>query len=295
MKIRPTIFAMLLMGFGCFASATFGQQDDDVRGAFLTSRPKTENKSAPSSRPNRHRPKSTVAKPVGSPQPTTAMNNAVVVSGPAKPLGRLGIGLTLFTRDANGLTVRVDPSHEFHKGDRVRFLMETNADGFLYIFNTTDGGAPVLIYPDPALDEGGNFIQAHVPVELPSSAATEERLKWLTFDEHAGAERLYLVFTREPLATVPIDEDLVNYCRARETNCPLRPPAELWAQIQKELAVPVQVAKTQVYGRPQTVTEHDATTRGIGLSKSDPEPAVIMLTASTASNMLVTTVDLIHR
>jgi hypothetical protein len=219
----------------------------------------------------------------------------VVASGPAKPLGRLGIGLTLFTRDANGLAVRVDPSHEFHRGDRVRFLMETNADGFLYIFNTTDGGAPVLIYPDPALDEGGNFIQAHVPVELPSSVATEERLRWLTFDEHAGAERLYLVFTREPLATVPIDEDLVNYCRARETNCPLRPAAELWAQIQKELAVPVQVAKTQVYGRPQTVNEHDATTRGIGLSKSDPEPAVIMLTASTVSNMLVTTVDLIHR
>src|SRR5258705_5921986 len=84
------------------------------------------------------------------------------------PTSKIGLGLTLFTRDANGLAVRVDPSHEFHKGDSVRILLETNADGYLYIFNTTDGGSPVMIYPSPELDEGGNYIRSHVPFEIPS-------------------------------------------------------------------------------------------------------------------------------
>ena len=51
------------------------------------------------------------------------------------------MGLTLFMRDSNGLAVRTDPSHQFHKGDHVRFLFETNADGFLYVFNTTTAGS----------------------------------------------------------------------------------------------------------------------------------------------------------
>jgi len=33
--------------------------------------------------------------------------------------------LTLFMRDSNGLAVRTDPSHAFHKGDHVRVLLET--------------------------------------------------------------------------------------------------------------------------------------------------------------------------
>jgi len=42
----------------------------------------------------------------------------------------MGLGLTLFMRDSNGLALRTDPSHEFRKGDHVRFLIETNADGY---------------------------------------------------------------------------------------------------------------------------------------------------------------------
>ena len=91
------------------------------------------------------------------------------------------------------------PSHVFHKGDHVRVLIETNVDGYLYVFNTTDDGPPMMLYPDPELDEAGNYFQAHVPFEIPSSLAAEERLKWLTFDEHTGAEKLYFVSLRAPL------------------------------------------------------------------------------------------------
>ncbi len=203
--------------------------------------------------------------------------------------------MTLFTRDLNGLAVRADPTHEFHKGDRIRLLLETNADGFLYVFDSTNGGKPVMIYPNPELDEAGNFIKGHVPVELPSSVASEERLRWLTFDEHAGVERLYLVFSNEPLLKVPLEDDLIKYCRENTSNCPPSPDSELWAQLQKELESPVKVDKAEKFGKAQTTSEHEATTRGIGLSKDDPQPSLIMLKASSTTGLLVTTLDLIHK
>jgi hypothetical protein len=173
-------------------------------------------------------------------------------------------------------------------------LLETNADGFLYVFNTTDGGQPVMIYPDPELDDAGNYFQAHVPFEIPSSIAAEERLRWLTFDAYPGAEKLYFVFTREPLAAVPMEDDLITYCRENEGKCPWHPGTDVWAQIQKETNEPVQVAKGEGLGNAQTLAEHRAATRGIGLNRDDPEPSLIMLTASTSKNMLVVALNLIH-
>ena len=299
MRTKVILFGLLIGWFGYVGPApAFGQEQEEVRGAFLTTRPKPveQSKSGAAARPSRRRPKTTATRPSTASDPLPATSAKTSNSGSAKATTqRIGLGLTLFTRDSNGLAVRVDPAHEFRKGDRVRLLLETNTAGYLYIFNTTDGGQPVLIYPDADLEEAGNFIQAHVPVELPSSLAGEERLRWLAFDEHAGAERLYFVFTREPLPAVPIEDDLINYCREKISNCPWHPGSELWAQIQKHLNAPVQVAKMQRFGNAQTSGEHTATTRGIGLSKEDPEPSLIMLTASSCTAMLVTKLDLIHR
>jgi hypothetical protein len=301
MKIRIIFFSLLiaLAGFGPIEA--FAQQDEDVRGAFMTTRPKASGRATrPSptsnSKPSHRPPKaattnSSTSSNIGSKSATTTTSGATAKT----PTQRIGLGLTLFMRDSNGLGVRTDPSHEFRKGDHVRFLLETNSDGYLYIFNTTDGGQPVMLYPDPELDEAGNYIQAHVPFEIPSSTAAEERLRWLTFDEHAGAEKIYFVFTREPLASVPIEDDLISYCRQSDAKCPWHPATEVWAQIQKELNAPVQIAKVEGLGKAQTSAEHRAATRGIGLNRDDPEPSLVMLTASTSKNMLVATLELIHK
>ena len=301
MILKAIVFGAVLLfsGFLNTPVSTAQGVNEDVRGAFMTTRPKNVDKNVnatSSARPGRRRPK-----PVATPDPTPVPNpldNPGRVKdgkGPKIRTTQLGLGMTLFARNTNGLAVRVDPAHEFRQGDMVRLLLETNADGYLYLFNTTNGGQPVLIYPDPQLDEGGNYMQAQVPFEIPSSLATEERLRWLAFDEHAGAEKVYVAFTREPLAGVPVEDELLGFCKAKASNCPLHPDAELWAAIQKEVKAPVAVAKTKSFGRPQTSREQQATTRGIGLSKQDPEPSLIMMTTTTNSTMLVATLDLIHK
>jgi hypothetical protein len=298
MRMKVSFLSLLMVVVGFVPAIAVAQQDDDVRGAFMTTRPKATskssgNKSTPTTKPSHRRPKTDQ----GSSGATSGANGGAGSSTtPAKVnVQRLGLGLTLFMRDSNGLAIRTDPTHDFHKGDHVRFLIETNTDGYLYLFNTTDNGTPMMLYPDPELDEAGNYFQAHVPFEIPSSIAAEERLRWLTFDEHAGDERLYFVFTREPLKAVPIEDDLISFCRDTSNKCPWNPDADVWAQIQKELSEPTQTAKVAGLGKAQTSTERQAATRGIGLNRDDPEPSLIMLSASTSKNLLVVAVDLVHK
>ncbi|CAN5625215.1 MAG: DUF4384 domain-containing protein [Pyrinomonadaceae bacterium] len=314
MRTRTILF-LLAMVMGCFGTggvaSSFGQApEEDVRGAFLTTRSKPVEKSSPSASaagPIRRRPKTARAKAPGSASVGGGTANTSVtvgaktemetegVAAEKSKVQKMGLGLTLFTRDANGLSVRADPSRVFRSGERVRVLLETNTDGYLYIFNTTDGGKPVMIYPNAELDEGGNYLQSHVPFEIPSSTAREERLRWFTFDNYEGAERLFFVFTRELLPFVPTEEDLVNYCKQGEGKCPIKPESELWMKIQTELSAPVRVAKSERYGKAQTTIEQDASTRGLGLSKEDPEPSVVMMKASTEANILVAMLELVHK
>lgn len=285
------------------ASSDSEEPDQEgTRGAFLTSRPKaSEKQTSTPARRSRRRPAATT-KPLATPTPATATTAPTPTAptntgSPSKKtpvVQKIGLGLTLFMRDLNGLAVRVDPTHEFHKGDRVRVLLETNADGHLYIFNTTDDGPPVMIYPDPQMDDAGNYLQAHVPFEIPSSTA-EEALSWFRFDDHPGIERLYFVFTREPLPGVPIEDDLLKYCGEDKTQCVLHPSAELWARLRKELNTPAVAAKGQNFGKPQTNVERNAATRGIGLAKNDPEPSLVMMSASSGTGLLVAPLDLFHR
>jgi hypothetical protein len=196
-------------------------------------------------------------------------------------------------RDANGDAVRVDPDRSFRTGDRVRIFMETNTDAYIYIFNSTDNGDPVMIYPDAQLDDAGNYIEAHVPTEIPSSAAPEERLRWFTFDNKPGVEHVYIVVTREPLPGIPIEDDLVSYCRTN--SCPWRPAPNVWAQVKAAMGGRVQVVKAKTYGQTQTSGERDASTRGLGLDQSAPPPSVIRMNVSSNTGLLVTSIDLAHR
>ncbi|MEP6920614.1 MAG: DUF4384 domain-containing protein [bacterium] len=299
MRTKAIVLGILLAGLSCLGTVpALGQeQDEDVRGAFLTTRPKAvDRKGSETVKPNRRRPRTVQNKTSGSVSATATVTvKTTPVTDSKAGSQKLGLGLTLFTRNSLGLAVRVDPTHVFHKGDRVRVLLETNTDGYLYIFNTTDGGPPMMIYPNKDIDDGGNYLQSHVPIEIPSSGASEERLRWLAFDERAGVERLFFVFTREPLANVPIEDELVAYCKGKEGGCNWDPSTDLWTQIQKEMAAPVQTSIVQRTGKSQTSNEQQSATRGIGLSKEDPPPALVTLTTSTSRNLLVATMDLIHQ
>src|SRR6266436_5780029 len=304
--MRSKIFVMLLVvsAFACGLYAVSAQQpgDDEVRGAFLSSRPKTTNSNAPS---RRHRPRHTnsnsnntssnTARNANTNTAATNTNTARNKNSAKNDSQAIGLGYTLIMKDASGREVRVEPSREFHNGDSVRLALEPNGDGYLYIFDAENEGAPQMIYPDPRLDAGDNSVEAHVPIEIPSSEETDERLRWFTFYGNSGNEHLYVVVTREPLKGVPTGDDLVGFCAAQKDKCPWHPPTDVWAQVQDATKAEVKVITARTFGQPQSDKEKVATTRGLGLDQSAPPPSVIRMNVSTRAPVLVTVLDLIHK
>src|SRR6266566_6514645 len=304
MKSRISIVLFAVVGLACGMLLVRAQEpDDDVRGAFLSSRPKTTNTSAPT---HRHRPprntnanSSTMAANANTGKTTINANTKSLgnknTSSMNVPLQAIGLGYTLFMRGANGRSVRVEPNREFHNGDRIRISLEPNIDGYLYVFHTEGDGPPEMIFPDARLEGGENWIEAHVPIDVPSTVETDERLRWLQFYGNPATEHLFVVVTREPLADVPVADTLVTLCSTNKENCPWHPSVEVWTRIQQAAKADVKVVASNTAGLAQTEKEQVATTRGLGFDHTAPQPSVIRMSASTSAPVLVTTLDLVHR
>jgi hypothetical protein len=299
---------LIILAIVLFASASgvflgsAQQSDEDVRGAFLSTRPKTTNDNAPR-RPRPKPPRNNNTSQAG-PRNTNNVKNANAGNSNAGftntnsnrlPLTAIALGYTIFMRDMNGRAVRVDPSREFHNGDRIRISLEPNVDGYVYVFHTENDGPPEMIYPDARLEGGENWIEAHAPIDIPSTLEADERLRWFQFYGNAGVERLYVVVTREPLADVPFGESLVNFCTANKNNCPWHPPASAWLQLQQASKAEVRIVTSKTSGEVQTEKEQVATTRGLGLDQTAPQPSVIRMSATTNAPVLVTILDLVHK
>lgn len=318
-------FLMFVFIAGASIVARAQDEDEAVRGSFLTSRPKSSTSSvnaggsitagasqvtndsatgnnSSSGRSNRPRSSSNRTSTSARVSANTSSGNA---SGSIKgnttvntnPAGNayvpnaIGLGYTLYMRDSSGNAVRVDPSQEFHAGDRIRLSLEANTDGYLYIFHTDNDRDFEMLYPDVRLEKGSNHVEAHVPYEIPWNEPGIEN--WFKFDENPANERIFVVISRQPLPSVPTGSALVTYCN--QNRCPWHPSVEVWGQVRVNAQAKVGVVKSTQYGQPQTNVEHVATTRGLGLDQSAPEPSIIRMNATANAPILVTEVDLIHR
>lgn len=296
-RLLIALSAVFALATGVFVVSA---QDDDVRGAFLESRPKTTNLKGPSRRHRRRPPKTNTNANAAANASAATNTNTTTPAATNRPPSRkaqpaLGLGYTIFMREPSGRAIRVEPTREFRTGDRIRIALEPNNDGYLYIFNSENGAAPKMIFPDARLDGGENWVDAHVPTEVPSSEEPEERLRWFEFYGDPGTERIFIVLTRELLSGVPAAEELVAYCGLHKDKCPWQVPAYVWPQIEKAATARVKVATTQTFGQAQTEREKVAMTRGLGLDQSMPQPSVIRISASSNEPVLVTVLDLVHK
>ncbi|MCA1814855.1 MAG: DUF4384 domain-containing protein [Acidobacteria bacterium] len=294
-------------------------QDEEVRGAFVTTRPsagkdvkKAEAAHATTPAPNKPAAKTAGGAPNRHRTSGARVGGAQVAGGTAggasgaagdvqfgktkfDPAG-IGLGYTLFMRDDAGAAVRVSPRREFHTGEAIRLLVESNTDGYLYIFDAENDATPQLIFPNAKLNRGDNRIGAHVPYEIPSGKEEDESLRWFVFNDTPATERVYVVVSRTPLEGVPVGESLVKLCAESDQSCVWKPTPQQWAGLRTANAGDrVAVSQAKDDGRAQTATEKEAAVRGLGLSTDAPLPSVIYMIASTNTNVLVTTVDLIHK
>jgi hypothetical protein len=202
-----------------------------------------------------------------------------------KPTIPIGLGYTLFKKTANGEMARVDPSQEFRSGDEMKFVIESNTGGYLYIFHQMNDGAPKMIYPDAKLTKWGeNRIEAHELKDL-----------WLKFVAPAATERFYLVVARTRLPAVLSGERLVAYCQQHPKDCPWRPADTTWKQLLAQANTATRESQSQTFGETQTEVERLAINRDVKLQPGDPAPSVIKVSASPSARMLMATVEIVHK
>ena len=240
--VSPPSLSRLLLALGLVlggACLSAAQQSDSgTRGLFLETRPKA-----------------TTAKK--SPAP-------------------LALGYTLFLQTPQG-TQRVNVSHTFRSGDRVRLLVESNRDAYLYIFHQEGGGEATLIFPDARVDGGDNRVAAHVPEEVPPSGA-------FVFDERPGEELLTVFLSEQPIPTVPRAATL-----AEQPTFTMSPDA-LGELLQR--AQPSDVDTEKAEGRKMTGRE---ATRGLKLTVADPAPANVVMKKARQPGWVAARIRLNHR
>lgn len=259
------ILGLFVLPFGAAVSRA-EDGDSGTRGLFIGSRPK---KSAP--RPAHH---STAKKPDPKQAPETPV----------------GLGFSLYRVADAKHAVRVDPSATFLVGDKLRFVLESAVDGYLYVFVATGDGKPAMIFPDPRLEEGDNFVYAHTVAEVPSRR--NPRFDVFKIAGEPATEHVYFVVSRAPLADVPIGQDLVRYCKTG--SWPWSPEQKAWNLIAQGAAVKTEVSEIADAGAAITAGEQEALARELVLGSSDPQPSVVALNVSADTPMLVHQVSIRH-
>jgi hypothetical protein len=273
---------------------------EEARGAFIKTRKPASDAAQP-------QPRATPAGPSKPSQPagnrgrkparqppsaasTTMAGGPAPVSTPAP--ARLGLGFTLYQRNDRGEARRVHPATTFHKDDAVRFVIEPNVDGYLYIFYSEGEAEPVMIFPNHRLHEGDNRIFAHVPYEVPSR---HSKTPWFVFDEKPAVENLLVVVTKTPLAGVPTGASLVKYCLPFGEDCVWKPSKPQFDPVIAQLDQPKLESPSKSLGQLQEAAEEVAIARGIKLKSEEPQPTIVQMNVSATLDMLVMKAQLIHR
>jgi len=104
----------------------------------------------------------------------------------------LGIRYSLLQR-VDASSVEVDADTIFHSGDRIRLRVDVNTSGYLYIISRGSSGNWKPLFPSSEIAGGDNRVQKGIQYEIPSGYV-------FTFDEQPGKEKLFLVFSRQPVS-----------------------------------------------------------------------------------------------
>lgn len=203
----------------------------------------------------------------------------------------LALGYTIYVKDSTGALLAVPASKSYKSGDRIAIVLETNADGYLYVFDAENGKNPLMLYPNVQLNGGANDVRAHVRETYPSDLDLA-----FEFDATPATEHLFIVVSREPLAGVPTGDELARFCAKNREDCYWRPTAAQWARITAAALDRrvVEARGTQIAQANVEPVMPNMLQRGIKLKKEEPAPSVVRVSDSPAAKMLVTKIELAH-
>jgi len=174
------------------ASAPAPQGKPVTQAKAAVKRPR---KPAPATAPTAA-PATEMAQSTSAPAPPPAAEGASVIpvsttvnpgsSSPAAPA--LGLRYTIL-KQVDNQPVEVAPSTVFHAGDRIRFSVEPNGPGYLYIVRQGSSGTWEPVFPSPEIADSSNQVEGWRTYMMPPKSR-------LVFDQQTGTEKIFIVLSR---------------------------------------------------------------------------------------------------
>jgi hypothetical protein len=202
----------------------------------------------------------------------------------------LGLRYTILKINPDNTTSEVAADTVFHSGDRIRFAIEPNASGYLYIVLQGSSGTWKPMFPSPEIEDGNNKVEGFHPYTMPPKSR-------LAFDTNTGTENLFIVFSRQP---EPDLEQLIYSLQGKRAAKPAPAKAEqqeMPAPIDKTLIMAANIENPLVdrlrnaYSRDLIVEKVDASTPG---DRKETAVYVVNPTGSRESRV-VADLHLVHQ
>ncbi|MBZ5727330.1 MAG: DUF4384 domain-containing protein [Acidobacteriia bacterium] len=179
--------------------------------------------------------------------------------------------------------IEVPPDTTFHAGDRMQFRVQTNGAGHLYIVSQGSSGTWKPIFPSAEVEDGDNHVEGLRDYTMPPGSR-------MVFDEQAGIERIFIVFSRNP---EPDLEKMIYSLQGRQpVSAPKHeaPPKHLLVAGMGIDDATVGRLRT-AYGRDLVIEKVDPSTSG-----EKKENAVYVVNASgSADSRVVADLKLVHQ
>jgi hypothetical protein len=205
------------------------------------------------------------------------------ISGPA-----LGLKYTILKLDGSNME-ETAPGSVFHTGDRIQFSVETNGPGYLYIISRGSSGTWSALFPSAEIANGDNHIEGFHSYTMPPGYR-------IVFNEQTGAEKLFIVVSREPEASL---ENMIYSLQGGSVKPAVKPAVGEAAPQPKQLLVAsnsrIDDAMVQrlenSYARDLVVERVDEKTPG-----PKKEKAVYVVNPSgSADSRVVADLELVHK
>lgn len=120
------------------------------------------------------------------------------VTQQSKPKEKINTGITYWLElEREGKKSRVTNKSAFQNGDKLRFHVKPNIDGFAYILMVQGSkGEKNVLFPSAQLKE--NKVAAGKEIILPAANESGDEA-WLKFDENPGTEVLRVIVSRQAI------------------------------------------------------------------------------------------------
>lgn len=104
--------------------------------------------------------------------------------------------IELLTPDETREQIAGGEERVFRTSERIRFHFRMNADGYLYIWQKGAKGDTMMLFPDPRVKGGENYVQKEVEYMVPEGM-------WFKFDAPPGTLEYLVMLSRKKVNVAP--------------------------------------------------------------------------------------------